>query len=233
MLKLLVFDGDETLWSTMPLYRAAKAEFARLIANRTGVPRFLAIETLERRDRENAKRFGFSTRRFPISMTQSYIELARSVGLETDLRFRGQVQALGAEVFSLPAHRIAGAKRVLHALQGAGCSMILCTKGDRRIQGRRIYDSGVRPFFDKVYVVKTKCDSEFRTILRDQGVDPADACSIGDSVRSDINPALRLGMSAVWLQKDTWSFEDRPLVRSRRLSVVSDIRDLPAALRID
>jgi putative hydrolase of the HAD superfamily len=227
MLKLLIFDGDETLWSTMPLYSEAKAKFARLMRRHVGTPCSTAIETLEVLDRENVKRFGFSARRFPTSMAEGYVCLAESTGQRPDPDLRIRVQAVGASVFQLPARRIKGTNRVLSLLRAHGFAMVLCTKGDDDVQRSRICASGVSRFFDKVYVVPQKSEREFIEILKEQHVDPTEACSIGDSARSDINPALGLGMSAVWIQKDTWSFEAECVLSTPRLNVIADLRDLP------
>jgi putative hydrolase of the HAD superfamily len=230
LLKLLVFDGDETLWSTMPLYRAAKVKFARLMRRHVGTSCSMALETLERLDRDNVERFGFSARRFPISMAESYIRLAESTGQRPNADVRDRVQALATGIFQQPARRIMGAKRVLSILRASGFGMVLCTKGDDDVQRSRVCQSGVSNFFDRVYVVPQKSKTEFETILGDQHVDPVAACSIGDSVRSDINPALELGMSAVWIQKDSWSFEADCPVTTRRLNVVADLRSLPETI---
>ena len=227
MLKLLIFDGDETLWSTTPLYRAAKVEFARLMRRHVGTECSTAVETLERLDRENVKRFGFSARRFPTSMAETYVRLVVSTGQQPDFHLRDRAQALAARVFKLPPRRITGTKQVLSTLRANGFAMALCTKGDDDVQQSRICASGVSRFFDKVYVVPQKSAAEFVRILRELHVDPNEACSIGDSVRSDINPALELDMCAVWVQKDNWSFETERPVTTRRLNVISDLRDLP------
>jgi len=211
----------------MPLYRAAKVKFARLMRRHVGTPSPTAIETLERLDRENVKRFGFSAHRFPTSMAESYVRLAEATGQRPDPRVRARVKAVAANVFQLPARRINGAKSVLSLLRGNGFAMVLCTKGDDDVQRSRICASGVSRFFDKVYVVPQKAEPEFIDILGEQHVDPTEACSIGDSVRSDINPAITLGMSAVWIKKENWSFETECVLPTRRLNVIADLRDLP------
>lgn len=215
----------------MPLYRAAKADFGRVMHRTIGVASAEAIETLELLDRENVKRFGFSARRFPTSMAESYVRLAAAAGRKTDPRVRDQVHATAVKIFTLPARRILGAKRVLSILRAEGYLMVLCTKGDRDVQRFRISTSGVSQFFDRVFIVRQKSERQFRTILRELEVDPKDACSIGDSVRSDINPALHLRMSAVWAKKPTWSFETERPAAGGHLRVISALGDLPATLK--
>ena len=83
-LKLVVFDGDDTLWRTMPLYSAAKAEFGRLLFRSIGVYPDEAIKKLEQLDRDNVARFGVSRLRFPKSMSDAYSTLAADFGLSVD-----------------------------------------------------------------------------------------------------------------------------------------------------
>jgi putative hydrolase of the HAD superfamily len=230
LLSLLVFDGDDTLWSTMPLYTAAKTIFVDLVSEKTGASESCVTDLLERLDRKNVKRFGFSPRRFPTSMTEAYDALTRAAGQRTDPAFRKRLYSIGTDVFNQAPHAVPGACPTLKALKARGFRLVLCTKGNNRIQSNRIDVSGLRDLFDGVYVVADKTDAEFRKILSDFGVKPEEACSIGNSVRSDINPALRVGMNAVLVPRDTWSYERARPIRTTRLRVVSTLRRLPLAL---
>jgi putative hydrolase of the HAD superfamily len=226
LLRLLVFDGDDTLWKTMPLYAMAKAEFARVLARGIGVPPEKAIETLEELDLKNVSRFGFSRRRFPTSMTEAYVALAADMGRRVDPTLRKRVRSIGARVFERRPFRVSDAERVLRKLRSVGLRLVLCSKGDAQIQRARIKESGLSHFFSKIYVVSEKADNEFRKVLREQRVRPEEACSVGNGVRSDINPALRVGMKAIWVRNNTWVFEKDVPIRTRRLTVVRNLREM-------
>ena len=233
MLKAVVFDGDDTLWRTMPLYTSAKTEFARLLSRRIGVRREKAIVTLEKLDRANVQRFGLSRHRFPKSMSEAYVALAAGVGRGVDPILRERVRCIGERVFIRRSANIAGVERVLRMLKCAGVTLVLCSKGDERIQRSRIRDSGLSRFFKKIYIVREKGEKEFRRVLREHRVRPEEACSVGNSVRSDINPALRLGMRAIWVRTETWALEREIPLRTRRLTRAKSPREILRALRIE
>jgi putative hydrolase of the HAD superfamily len=232
LLRLVVFDGDDTLWRTMPLYTAAKAEFGRVLSSRIGVPPRKAIETLEKLDRANVQRFGFSRRRFPRSMSDAYVALAAAGGWRVDPSFRKDVRLIGESVFLRRSPRIRDAERLLKVLNCVGLKLVLCSKGDARVQRNRIKESGLAHFFTKIYVFPEKGEDQFREVLCEQRVQPAEGCSVGNSVRSDINPALRIGMRAVWIRTETWAYEDEIPIRTRRLSVARNCQEIVRALGI-
>lgn len=230
--RLIVFDGDDTLWSTMPLYTAAKGRFARLVATETGISRSEAVQILDRLDARNIKRFGFTQRRFPTSMREAYDLIAKSAGKKPDTVLRRRVYRTGAAVFEQSPRVIRGARLVIKELKRSGFQLVLCTKGEVRLQKRRIALSGLKDLFERIYIVPDKSEAEFRAILHEQRVAPPDAYSVGNSVRSDINPALRIGMKAVWIPNDTWAFERQDLMRTRRVHVAEDLRAVLSILNV-
>ena len=199
-LKLVVFDGDDTLWRTMPLYSAAKAEFGRRLFRTIGVCPGRAIEKLEQLDRDNFARLGVSRRRFPKSMSDAYSALEADLARTVDTILRKRVRRIAERVFVRRSLNIKGIRRVLRILKDEGIILVLCSKGDSRVQRFRIGQSELAHFFRKIYIVRDKSEAVFRQVLREQRVPPQDAFSVGNGIRSDINPALRIGMRAVWVK---------------------------------
>ena len=73
---MVIFDGDDTLWSTEPLYDDARAAAAEIV-ERAGLDAG-EWERLERDiDVQNVQRFGLSSERFPTSCVEAYQTLAR------------------------------------------------------------------------------------------------------------------------------------------------------------
>jgi hypothetical protein len=67
----IIFDGDDTLWYTMPIYTKAKQEFFYEMSALGFDPQEVE-RAFEQTDAENVSRFGFSKRRFPTSMAETY-----------------------------------------------------------------------------------------------------------------------------------------------------------------
>lgn len=216
----------------MPLYRGAKKEFGRVIGREIGVSSKKAVATLESQDRVNFQRYGVSRRRFPKSMSDAYEILAREEGLKPKARIRERVRRIGRKVFERRSVPIPGVAAILSLVKKAGIVTVLCSKGDVRIQKKRVEENGLAQLFDRIYVVPEKDEKEFLEILQEFGFRGLEACSVGNSVRNDINPALRIGMRAIWVSNETWSLEDEEPVRGERLTIANSLSQIVSLLRL-
>lgn len=226
---LLIFDGDDTLWETQELYERAKTKFANLIA-RLGYKKNQAIAQMDLIDSANVLEHGFSRRRFPLSLVQTYRKLAERAGAKVDKQLERELRVLGHAVYAKKPKLIPYALLTLRRLKKS-FRLVLLTKGDTSVQRKRVAHSGLSDLFDAVYIVRNKSSDELRDVLRCEGVAPRDAVMIGDSVRSDIRPAIEIGMSAIWLRRKTWRYEKDSLPASRRLILVESLKKLPEILQ--
>jgi putative hydrolase of the HAD superfamily len=202
----VVFDGDDTLWSTEPLYDRARQE-ARAEVVRAGLDGN-EWERLERiLDVENVSILGFSIERFPTSCVQAYETLARASKVAIDPEVTERIRLAASAVFGQDPPLVDGAREALLNLHARGAKLALLTKGDHQVQKRRVARSGIREMFDLIYIVGEKQPSAFRSIVAELKVAPKDAWSVGNSVRSDILPALEAGLRAVWIDAHVWEHE--------------------------
>jgi putative hydrolase of the HAD superfamily len=207
MNQLLVFDGDDTLWVSEPLYDAARDQ-ARSIVEAAGLPGD-RWEQLERSiDVENVSRLGLSAERFPTSCVEAYYRVALEVARQVDPAVEIAVRVAAESVFTLPAPLVHGVHEVLSAL-ASRYSLALLTQGDPPIQRGRLSQSGLEDYFDAISGVERKAASSFRRLLSHFDVPPAASWSIGNSLPSDINPALSVGMNAIWVAGHVWEYERR------------------------
>jgi putative hydrolase of the HAD superfamily len=198
----VIFDGDDTLWSTMPLYEAAKSDFQTLM--RRFDPEF-DLSELEIIDSNNVDKYGFCKERFATSMIDTYRALANRKRRTPSRVIEERVKKIANRVFIQTAPVFAEASRVLESL--SRFRLVLLTKGDRRVQASRITDSGLKHYFHRIYITPVKGTDEFRHIIAQEQVRPSMTWSVGDSFRSDIKPALTVGLNAIWIHRDTWLFE--------------------------
>lgn len=226
----IVFDGDDTLWSTEPLYDSARDE-ARAEVVRSGLDGD-KWEQLERRiDVENLRHFGFSIERFPTSCVQAYEAIARASGVPASPEVRERVRSAARMVFSQDPPLVPGALETLQRLRARGIKLALLTKGDHELQERRVERSGLADLFDVVRIVADKPPAIFRDIVTELEVEPDDAWSVGNSVRSDILPAVEAGLRAVWIDAHVWEHERFAGVLSHeQVLVVDDISHVTEAI---
>ena len=217
MQNMIIFDGDDTLWSTMPLYDSAKRRFADCVESLVPSPNY-AIGRLDEIDHANVAYFGFSKERFPKSMVEAYRVLCRENGRLPKSVIESQLLAAGQAVFTSPVVLFPDADECLARL-AQRAKLVLATKGDPDIQGQRIEESNLGHYFSDIRILAEKTDQQFRDILFAHGWEFPGAWSVGNSIRSDINPALRAGLSAVLIPRTTWQYEHEPLLPSPRLFV--------------
>jgi len=206
-LPVVIFDGDDTLWDTERLYDDAR-EAAKLIVIRSGLDGD-AWEALQRRiDVANVEFYGLSKVRFPLSCVEAYEEMARREGSVIDESLAASVRAAAASVFAAPAEVFPGAVDALQTLR-IERRLVLLTQGDSEVQWHRIRTSGLGSLFERIEVVPTKSDEVLKTLLLELGTDPASAWLVGNSLPSDINPARRCGMRAIWVEGHVWEYDRR------------------------
>ncbi len=87
------------------------------------------------------------------------------------------------------------------------CPLMLLTKGDPAVQTRRIDQSGLVDLFDYVIIVPRKDASTFHAAALAARVAPQSAWSIGNSLRSDVMPAIEVGMTGIWIDAHVWDHE--------------------------
>lgn len=224
--QLWVFDGDDTLWYVEPLYDTARSAAAALVAE-AGFDAMYWEREQRIIDVANVATYGVSPERFPTSCVEAYRRSAHLAGCQPRRELEEAVWAAAETVFGAVAPVHPQARRVVDALRAHGPALLL-TKGDERIQLKRIADAGLVDAFDEVRVVSQKDEKAFERLLEAHHFAPSMAWSIGNSLRSDINPAVRIGMNAVWIDAHVWEYER---VASSSLSahvrIVQNLRDVP------
>lgn len=226
----VVFDGDDTLWSTEPLYDDARQAAAAVVSGAGLDP--VAWEGLERQiDVQNAATLGHSAERFPTSCVQAYRELCDLNHHPFDARVATTIRETAAAVFHRQAPLMPGVRETLSALRGRGYKLALLTKGDEIVQERRIEHSGLRLYFDVVRIVSEKTSEVIKAVVKDLGVDPASAWMVGNSMRSDVLPALAAGIQAVWINAHVWEYErSHDHLVDDRVLALDRLVDLPTVI---
>lgn len=226
----LVFDGDDTLWSTEQLYDNARSEAAAVVAG-SGLDAG-KWEALERRiDVDNVATLGYSTDRFPTSCVQAYEDLCRSEGRTPDSFVSERVRQAARTVFDRDPPVVSGTRDMLTYLRKRGIRLALLTKGDSEVQARRIESSGLRELFDVVQIVQEKSPAAIRAVVAALGVDVGSVWMVGNSIRSDVLPAIAAGLRAVWVAAHVWEYERAyDHLVDHRVTTVSSIADIPALI---
>jgi putative hydrolase of the HAD superfamily len=199
----LLIDADDTLWENNIYFLEVTERFAEEL-ERHGVPGERARLELMDTERRNVPVHGYGSRAFALSLAEAFRALAPQAdgaSLDTLLALARGIHERD-EMTLLP-----GVREALEALS-AQCRLVLLTKGDPEEQRHKVERSGLSQHFESVEVVPEKDEATYRALIRRLRLNPARTWMIGNSPRSDINPAIAAGLNAILVpHPHTWELE--------------------------
>lgn len=221
------FDADDTLWQNERFYRLTQERFAELLAGHAE-PDHLAERLLEVEGR-NLARYGFGIKGFTLSMIETAIEVSEGMVPASVI---ASILAAGRDMLSHPVETLPEARETLAKL-APSYRMILITKGDLFDQERKLAGSGLGDLFDAVEIVSDKTAATYERVFDQYADGAARAMMVGNSLRSDVIPAIAAGSWGVYIPHDlNWELEhaDDPVdePRYRRLTHLGELVDLIA-----
>jgi putative hydrolase of the HAD superfamily len=206
----LLIDADDTLWENNIYFERAIAAFIGFLDHKEYSAAEVR-ETLNAVERENILRRGYGLKSFTHALVECFERLSSEpVSEEKRARIRGFARSIAEqEIELLPA-----VEETLRELASRH-HLILMTKGDHAEQADKLARSGLAKYFAAVEIVAEKDPAAYRDVLLRQNVTLHSAWMIGNSPKSDINPALAAGLHAVFLfHKDTWVLEHAELAQA-------------------
>ncbi|WP_457939339.1 HAD family hydrolase [Mesorhizobium sp. 10J20-29] len=221
-------DADDTLWHNEHLFRLTQRRFVELLAE------FADSDVLERRlseiERANISVYGYGAKGFTLSLIETALDISHSQ-VSTDV-VRELLEA-GRELLLQPVEPLPGVLEALRILS-AGNILVLITKGDLIHQEAKLAGSGLGQFFSGVEIVSEKSPDTYRQIFRRYGARPEYSVMAGNSIRSDILPALAAGSFAALVPYPlVWNHEtaDAPL-RHPRFKELGALGELPCWMEV-
>lgn len=205
----LLIDADDTLWENNIYFERAIASFIGFLNHQAYTPAQVRA-TLNAVERETILAHGYGLSSFSRSLVVCYERLSGgTVTEEHREKIRGFAQTIAdAEIELLP-----GVAETLAELSDRH-RLILMTKGNHAEQADKLARSGLERFFHAVEIVKEKDPAAYRNVILHHAIAVRSAWMIGNSPKSDINPALAAGLHAVHLfHKDTWVLEHAELAQ--------------------
>ena len=202
MLTTIGFDADDTLWQNESFFRLTQDRFTKALADHAD-PDHLA-ERLEAAERRNLGHYGFGVKGFTLSMIETAIEVTEG---RVPTSVIADLIAAGREMLEHPTDLLPQARATVAAL-AADYRVVLITKGDLLDQERKLAQSGLGDLFDAVEIVSDKTEAAYRTIFARHGTGADQALMVGNSLKSDVIPALAAGSWGVHVPHGlTWALE--------------------------
>ena len=227
-IELIAFDADDTLWHSENLYEAAQERFSLLMAAYASPDDALAA--LHEREIRNLPLYGYGVKAFVLSMIEAAIHLGRDQVTSDHVT---ALLATGKDMLAAEVHLLDGVEEAVAAL-AAEFSLMLITKGDLGHQASKLERSGLAKYFQHVEIVTDKTDEVYVKLFAKHGLDPARVLMVGNSLKSDIIPVLRLGGWGVFIPyRILWSYEraDLPPALAGRFRQIEQLGALPGLIR--
>jgi len=195
----LLIDADDTLWENNIYFERVMAEFIATLGQR-GHSATHVEQLLWQREQHNIRTIGYGTKGFCQSLRETIHQLDAD-----DLA--SWVREKEAWILHHPIDLMPGVREALPLLRAEN-QLIVLTKGRADEQLPKLERSGLVPFFHAVEVVAEKNLETYRNIIEKYALRPAKAWMIGNSPRSDINPAKAAGLGTVFIPyHTTWQHE--------------------------
>jgi putative hydrolase of the HAD superfamily len=219
----LVFDADDTLWENNIYFERAFEDFCAFL-DHSALTAPQVREVLNEIELVNAKIYGYGSLNFGKNLQQAYRHLAEREIREDDLQ---HVMSLAERILEQPLEVIDGVEETLAELAGRH-DLTLFTKGHPEEQRMKVDRSGLGRHFAHTAIVKEKDAPAYRRLVEDRGFRPEETWMIGNSPKSDINPALEAGLNAVLVpHPHTWVLEHQDLREGgERLRIVGNFAEL-------
>ncbi|NUS39755.1 MAG: HAD family hydrolase [Lysobacter sp.] len=229
-IRLVGFDGDDTLWRSEDYYRAAQGEFEVILAHYVDLDDVhAALYAVEKR---NLALFGYGAKGMTLSMLEAAYAITGGRIAAAELH---RIVEIGKSLLEHPVELLPGIGDAVEAIAREH-SVVLVTKGDLFHQEAKVRASGLADLFHRIEIVSEKDPVTYARVLGEFGLAPAQFVMVGNSVRSDVAPVLALGGWAVHMPYHvTWVHEADAVVTAQdeaRLQRVDAPAALPAAVRV-
>ena len=229
MLQLIGFDGDDTLWHSEGYYQAANAQFAAIVGRYVDLDDQQVHASVLATERRNLKLFGYGAKGMTLSMVETAIAITGARISATDIH---RLVELGKGVLQHPVELLPGIRAAVAAV-ATQHEVVLITKGDLFHQEKKVAQSGLADLFRRIEIVSEKDAATYRRLLAEFGLQPAQFVMVGNSLRSDIEPVVRLGGWGVHVPYHvTWAHELENGLGddASRYVTATDAAGIPAAL---
>ncbi len=195
-------DADDTLWQSEQFFKLTEARFVELLGGYAEGTDLSA--RLLQAEMKNLQFYGFGTKSFVLSMIETAIDVTHG---QVPASIIQEILSAGREMLSHPILPLPAVRETLEEL-GQSFRLVLITKGDLFDQERKLAQSGLGELFHGIEIVSDKTAQTYKRIFDRHGEGPERAVMVGNSLKSDIVPAITAGCWGVFIPHElTWTLE--------------------------
>jgi putative hydrolase of the HAD superfamily len=221
----ILIDADDTLWENNIFFEQTISRFLSCLTHLSYTSEYCR-HILNETERRNILQHGYGVRSFRRSLEETYLKLAGGMARKEVVQ---EIEQMSVELEGTPPHVLDGVPETLSYLSGRH-RLILLSKGEAAAQVAKVERSGLARYFEAVEIVPEKNLATYERVVEQFKVVKSNGWMVGNSPRSDINPALQAGLNAVFVPHPaTWVLEHEELESGAgKLILISTFRDLRA-----
>ncbi|MCK4506202.1 MAG: HAD family hydrolase [Candidatus Aegiribacteria sp.] len=227
---LLILDADDTLWESALFFERTEYDFLELM-HTLGFKRENIRHMVHARDIERLSSTGYGARPYIDTLQQIMLELIPEPPLWASTALRDIESAL----LEHPVILMPGVMETLLAIKPLPVITIIYTMGEQDHQYNKFVKSGLVQFVNDIRIVPVKTVANLEDLINRFNMTPDRCTLVGNSPRSDINPALSLGIQAVHIIRDrTWAAEREDFINPglvRTIEKFDELLDIPGLIK--
>jgi putative hydrolase of the HAD superfamily len=233
----IIFDLDDTLIHCNKYFYLVINRFADWMVDRFrpyGLEKQRIIEKQMEIDIARVEQKGFAGDHFPQSLVDTYNYYCDWAGIRPSVNDTRNLWQLGQSVYKYKTEPYPGMEATLQSLTRQGHELHLYTGGEPEIQRQKIRSHKLERFFgERIYIRRHKNEAALDEILSSGRFDRSRTWMVGNSLRTDVLPAIRNGIHAIYLKAEQeWSFNiveihDQP---KGALLKLASLRHVPKAI---
>ena len=201
--KVIGFDADDTLWENQIYYDEIAQQFFELVSDY--VTPSVAERELYKTEMLNMEIYGYGARAFILSIIETALRITNN---QIEGTVIAQIVELCKNLLNKPVILLEGIEEILEILSLTPYTLILVTKGDLLDQERKLKRSNIEQYFHHIEIVSDKQEEDYVKLLRRINIAPENFMMVGNSLKSDVLPIIRLGGYGVHIPyHTTWEHE--------------------------
>ena len=226
-IRVIAFDADDTLWDCQSHFEAVENHLYRLIAPYCETPAKELFQT----ESGNMADLGYGCKAFTISIIETALRVA---GDHLSAEELSDLLSHSKSLLHLPATPLPEVEETLQRLQAYPYRLVVFTKGELQDQENKLHRSGLAKYFSHVEITSNKTELEFQQLCEHLDILPSQLLMVGNSLKSDIAPALTIGASAIHIPFHvTWQLEHSEDIDHPRLVKISHFNEIIRTLNFE
>jgi len=219
---LLILDADDTLWESALYFERTESDFLYLMTS-LGLEEKSVLRTVHQRDIERLSVTGYGAKPYMDTLRSVLLELVQkppswALNAMDDM----QKNLIGHPVILFP-----GVVSTLEKLRDFPVETIVYTMGEEYHQTDKFVRSELTEYVSELKIVPEKNVNSLRELLEYASVDKRNCIVVGNSPRSDINPAIALDIPAVFIHRNrTWAAEHEDFSDPERVTTIGSFEEV-------